>query len=47
MEADMKSDSELQRDVLAELKWEPSVDHADIGVSVTDGVVTLRGHVKS
>jgi osmotically-inducible protein OsmY len=47
MEADMKSDSELQRDVLAELKWEPSVDHADIGVSVTDGVVTLNGHVKS
>jgi len=42
-----KTDSELQRDVLAELEWEPSVDHADIGVAVNDGVVTLSGFVKS
>src|SRR3954447_4649810 len=43
----MKTDSELQRDVLNELKWEPSVDAAHIGVSVKDGVVTLSGHVSS
>ncbi len=43
----MKTDSELQQDVLDELSWEPSVDNADIGVSVTDGVVTLNGYVKS
>jgi osmotically-inducible protein OsmY len=43
----MKTDSELQRDVLDELKWEPSVDAAHIGVSVKDGVVTLSGHVPS
>jgi osmotically-inducible protein OsmY len=43
----MKSDSELQRDVISELEWEPSVDHADIGVSVHDGIVTLNGFVKS
>src|SRR3954447_15718943 len=43
----MKTDSELQRDVLNELKWEPSVDAAHIGVSVKDGVVTLSGHVAS
>lgn len=43
----MKNDSQLQRDVIAELEWEPSVDHADIGVSVVDGVVTLNGYVKS
>ena len=42
-----KSDSQLQRDVTAELEFEPSVDHADIGVSVADGVVTLSGLVKS
>lgn len=30
-----------------ELEWEPSLDAADIGVSVEDGVVTLHGHVKS
>jgi len=41
------SDSELQRDVLNELKWEPSVDAAHIGVSVQDGVVTLSGYVSS
>lgn len=43
----MKSDSDLQQDVISELEWEPSVDPADIGVSVHDGVVTLNGFVKS
>ncbi len=43
----MKSDSQLQRDVIAELEFEPSVDQADIGVAVTDGVVTLSGFVKT
>src|SRR5205085_3580631 len=36
-----------QRDVLAELNWEPSVNAAKIGVSVKNGVVTLTGHVDS
>jgi osmotically-inducible protein OsmY len=43
----MKSDAELQRDVLDELKWEPSLDAAHIGVAVKDGIVTLSGHVTS
>jgi osmotically-inducible protein OsmY len=43
----MKADSELQRDVLDELVWEPSVNAAHIGVSVKDGIVTLSGHVPS
>ena len=42
-----KSDSDLQRDVQEELESEPRVDHADIGVSVTDGVVSLNGYVKT
>lgn len=42
-----KTDSQLQRDVMDELEWEPAVDQADIGVAVTDGVVTLSGYVKS
>jgi osmotically-inducible protein OsmY len=42
-----KTDSQLQHDVIAELEWEPSVDHAVIGVAVNDGVVTLSGFVKS
>ncbi len=43
----MKSDSQLQHDVMDELEYEPSVDHADIGVAVNDGVVTLSGFVKT
>ena len=43
----MKKDSELQRDVMDELAWEPSVDAAEIGVSVENGVVILNGTVKS
>jgi osmotically-inducible protein OsmY len=43
----MKTDSELKRDVENELKWEPSVNEAHIGVSVKEGVVTLAGHVPS
>jgi len=41
----MKSDSELQSDVLAELKWRPSIDAAHIGVAADDGVITLTGQV--
>lgn len=41
----MKSDSQLQQDVLAELRWEPAVNAAHIGVEVTQGVVTLTGQV--
>lgn len=43
----MRADSEIKRDVEAELLWEPSVDHAHIGVTVDDAVVTLDGHVRS
>jgi osmotically-inducible protein OsmY len=43
----MKSDSQLKQDVLAELSWEPSVNAAQIGVEVDDGIVTLAGHVDS
>ncbi len=43
----MKSDAALQRDVMNELLWEPSVDAENIGVSAKDGVVTLTGTVES
>jgi len=43
----MKTDSQLQQDVMAELKWEPAVDAAQIGVAVKDGVVSLSGEVGS
>ncbi len=41
----MSKDSKLQKAVLAELNWEPSVNAAHIGVAVDDGFVTLSGHV--
>ena len=43
----MKTDKQLQQDVLDELVWEPSVDAAEIGVSVENGIVILNGTVKS
>lgn len=41
----MNKGMELQRMVLNELEYEPSVNAAEIGVAVTDGVVTLSGRV--
>ena len=41
----MKTDTELQQDVINELQWEPTIKAAEIGVGVTDGVVTLSGYV--
>ena len=41
----MKTDTELQRDVMDELQWEPSIKAAEIRVGVKDGVVTLSGYV--
>ena len=38
-------DTTIQQNVLDELDFEPSIDAADIGVSVDDGVVSLSGHV--
>jgi osmotically-inducible protein OsmY len=43
----MKTDTELQQDVINELKWEPTLKAAEIGVAVKDGVVTLSGYVDS
>ena len=40
-------DKDLKKHVENALDWEPSVDAKDIGVSVDEGVVTLRGNVAS
>jgi osmotically-inducible protein OsmY len=47
MEKIMLQDSQLQKAVIAELGWEPSVDSAHIGVTAHAGVVTLNGHVRN
>ena len=43
----MKTDALIQSNVISELKWEPSIKSAAIGVSVRDGIVTLDGYVNS
>jgi len=42
-----RSDEQIQRDVLAELKWDARVQPNEIGVAVKDGIVTLIGWVDS
>jgi osmotically-inducible protein OsmY len=41
------TDRQIQEDVQQALDWEPSIDTADIGVTVDKGVVTLHGDIKS
>lgn len=42
-----RTDEQIQRDVLEELRWDARVQSNEIGVSVTDGVVSLTGWVDS
>ena len=42
-----RTDDEIQRDIIAELKYDPTFERDDIAVSVRDGVVTLAGYTKS
>ena len=42
-----RTDTQIQTDVLAELKWEPRLSPNEIGVMVKDGIVTLTGTVDS
>jgi len=42
-----KSNTQLQQDVLQELKYEPSVNASEIGVTAKDGIVGLTGSAKS
>ena len=41
----MKSDTQIKTDVIAELKWDAEIDETKIGVVVSNGAVTLTGHV--
>jgi osmotically-inducible protein OsmY len=43
----MKNDSQIQKDVMDELKWQPILNAAEIGVSVKKGIVTLSGIVSN
>ena len=42
-----RTDAEIQKDIMDELRWDPSFEDDDIAVSVRNGVVTLAGYTKS
>lgn len=43
----MRTDIEIQKDVIDELRWQPGLESSRIGVAVKTGVVTLSGQVDS
>jgi osmotically-inducible protein OsmY len=43
----MRSDSDIERDVKDELRWQPGLDATDIAISVKSGVVALTGFTHS
>ena len=43
----MKTDAQIQKDVIDELKWEPFLNASEIGVAVKNGIVTLSGMLDS
>ena len=43
----MRTDAQLQKDIIDELRWEPQIREREIGVAVKGGVVTLTGSVPS
>ena len=43
----MRSDQDIERDIVAELAWEPDIQSTDIAVKVKDGIATLTGFVRS
>lgn len=43
----MRTDNQIQKDVMEELSWEPFLNESEIGVAVKNGIVTLSGIVDS
>lgn len=43
----MKTDLQIQKDVMDQLEWEPFLNASEIGVAVKNGIVTLSGQVDS
>ena len=43
----MRTDFEIQQDIVHEIAWEPSLRDADVAVAVRDGVATLAGFARS
>jgi osmotically-inducible protein OsmY len=47
LSATVKSDRQVQQEVLRELRWDSRVDETEVGVEVDEGIVTLTGTVDS
>lgn len=47
MPSELKTDEQIQSDVLAELQWDSRVQPNEIGVRVNHGIVALNGRVDS
>src|SRR5690349_623338 len=45
--SEMRPDKDIERDLEAELRWDPDIDPTDIAIAVKNGVVTLTGFVRS
>jgi osmotically-inducible protein OsmY len=43
----MKTDAQIQNDVMAELSWDAAVQAKQIGVGIKDGIIILTGEVES
>jgi osmotically-inducible protein OsmY len=43
----MRTDADIQKDVMTQLRWEPLLNAEQIGVGVKNGIVTLSGIVDS
>ncbi|MGK2951622.1 MAG: BON domain-containing protein [Thiobacillus sp.] len=43
----MKTDTQLKMDITSELEWDPTINAANVGVAVKEGVVTLTVHLDS
>lgn len=43
----MKTDQQLQQDVIDELRWDPRITEKEIAVAARNGVITLAGTVES
>lgn len=43
----MKTDSQLKKEVVDELEWDPAIQAQRVGVAVKDGVVVLTGQLDS
>lgn len=44
---ELRTDEQIQRDVLAELRWDARVQPNEVAVAARDGIVTLAGFVDS